>query len=950
MNFIKPITLAFLLLGCFQLSHAVSGIPEKARHGLYADTLSWNTSLPFDQEVKTGKLANGFQYFIRKNVEPKDRVTMYLATKVGSILETEKEVGLAHFMEHMNFNGLKHFPKNELVNYLQNAGVRFGSDLNAYTGFDQTVYQLPIPSDDPELLKNGLQVMRDWAQDALLTEEEIDKERGVVLEEMRGGRGAQQRMRDQFLPVILNNSLYSNRLPIGTEENIKNFPYDVLRTFHQKWYRPDLQALIIVGDIDVAAMENEIKRLFGDLKSPENPTERVEHKVPLIDQNQFIAVTDPEMTYTIGQIYIKHQEEKIKTVRDFRRGILKSVYGSMLNARLSELGQSANPPFIQASVGISGFMGGLDAYSAYFVAKPNEFENGFKALVRELERVQKYGFTETEFQRSIANLQKRNETTFIERDKKKSESYVNRYLNYYLEEKPALSDEDSYNLYNQLLPTLTLKEVEEIGKEFYLDINRDIIIMAPDKEKANLPDENMVNTWFAEVENEDIAAYEDKVSDLPLLSNNPKAGSIVSSKDIADIAVKELVLSNGVKVVLKPTTFKNDEILISAFSPGGTSLYSDNDYFSASRAGELVNSSGVGQLNIFELRRYMTGKNVNISPYINERSEGISGYSDKEGLSTAFEMIYGYFTEPRIEDDVFQSTIMKNLSMISNQESDPNFVFRKAITESLYNGNIRRVPTTEEGVNKIDKERALAIYKERFADASDFVFTIVGSFTEEDIKPYLENYLAALPALDREEQAKDLNIYEPEQGFEKVVHKGQEQKAMTVLTYYGDYTYDKIENLNMNALERVLSIKLIERLREEESGVYGTGARVSTSKYPKNRYSFTVSFGTGVDRYESLMVSALDEINKVKQEGPLASDLEKFKIEQRRQLELALKENKFWMGQISGAYQRDEDPTYINRYLDDLDKISVESVREVANKYLKEDKLFKFILLPDEEK
>src|SRR5690606_6247118 len=285
-----------------------------------------------------------------------------------------------------------------------------------------------------------------------------------------------------------------------------------------------------------------------------------------------------------------------------------------LNARLSELGQSANPPFIQASVGISGFMGGLDAYSAYFVAKPNEFENGFKALVRELERVQKYGFTETEFQRSIANLQKRNETTFIERDKKKSESYVNRYLNYYLEEKPALSDEDSYNLYNQLLPTLTLKEVEEIGKEFYLDINRDIIIMAPDKEKANLPDENMVNTWFAEVENEDIAAYEDKVSDLPLLSNNPKAGSIVSSKDIADIAVKELVLSNGVKVVLKPTTFKNDEILISAFSPGGTSLYSDNDYFSASRAGELVNSSGVGQLNIFELRRYMTGKNVNISP------------------------------------------------------------------------------------------------------------------------------------------------------------------------------------------------------------------------------------------------------------------------------------------------------------------------------------------------
>lgn len=950
MNLIKPIALAFLLPGLVQLSHAASTtMVEESRSILHADTSIWDTPLPFDQEVKTGKLANGFQYFIRKNVEPKDRVTMYLATKVGSILETEEEVGLAHFMEHMNFNGLKHFPKNELVDYLQSAGVRFGSDLNAYTGFDQTVYQLPIPSDDPELLKNGLQVMRDWAQDALLTEEEIDKERGVVLEEMRGGRGAQQRMRDQFLPVMLNNSLYSNRLPIGTEKNITNFPYEVLRTFHQKWYRPDLQALIIVGDIDIAAMEEEVKRLFGDLKSPETPPERVEHKVPLLNKNQFIAVTDPEMTYTMGQISIKHQEEKVKTVRDFRRSILKSVYGSMLNARLSELGQSANPPFIQASVGIGGFLGGLDSYTAYFVAKPNEFENGFKALVRELERVQKHGFTETEFQRSIVNLQKRNETVFIERDKKKSDSYVDRYLNYYLEENPALSDEDSYHLYSQLLPTLTLTEVEEIGKEFYVDTNRDIIIMAPDKEKANLPDEKLANAWFADVENEDIAVYEDKVSELPLLSGEPQAGSIASSKDIVDIATKELVLSNGVKVVLKPTSFKNDEILISAFSPGGTSLYNEDDYFSASRAGDLVNSSGVGQLNTFELRRYMTGKNVNISPYINERSEGVSGYTDKEGLSTAFELIYGYFTEPRIEDDVFQSTISRTLSMISNQESDPNFVFRKAITESLYKGNIRRAPISEEGVNMIDQERALAIYKERFADASDFVFTIVGSFTEEEIKPYLENYLAALPVLDRKEEAKDLNIYEPEQGFEKVVHKGQEQKAMAVLTYYGDYTYDKIENLNMNALESVLSIKLIERLREEESGVYGTGARVSTSKYPKNRYSFTVSFGTGVDRYESLKISALDEISKVKQNGPLASDLEKFKIEQKRQLELALKENKFWMGQISGAYQRDEDPTYINRYLEDLDKISVESVKAVAAKYLTEDKLFKFILLPDEK-
>ncbi|PRD48302.1 M16 family metallopeptidase [Sphingobacterium haloxyli] len=951
MNLIKPIAIAFLLPGLFQFSQAVpTAMFEESRSILRADTLSWDAPLPFDQEVKTGKLENGFQYFIRKNVEPKDRVTMYLATKVGSILETEEEVGLAHFMEHMNFNGLKHFPKNELVNYLQNAGVRFGSDLNAYTGFDQTVYQLPIPSDDPELLKNGLQVMRDWAQDALLTDEEIDKERGVVLEEMRGGRGAQQRMRDQYLPVMLNNSRYTHRLPIGTKENITDFPYEVLRNFHQKWYRPDLQSLIVVGDIDVAEMEAEVQRLFGDLKSPIDAPERVEYKVPLLDKNQFIVVTDSEMTYTTAQITIKHTEEEVKTVRDFRRSILKSVYGTMLNARLSELAQSANPPFIQARVGIGGFLGGLDAYNASFAAKPNEFENGFKALVRELERVQKHGFTETEFQRAIANIEKGNETIFIERDKKKSDSYVSRYLNYYLDDSPALSDADSYNLYKHLLPTLTLKEVEEIGREYYLDTNRDIIIMAPDKEKENLPAEAQANAWFSEVENEDVLAYEDKISDLPLLAGKPQAGTITSSRELEGIAAKELVLSNGVKVVLKPTTFRNDEILISAFSPGGTSLYDDADYFSAAQSGNLVNSSGLGHLNTFELRRYMTGKNVNISPYIGERSEGLSGYSDREGLTTAFELIYGYFTEPRIEEDVFQSFVTRSLSSMSNQEDDPNFVFSKAINESLYGDNIRRVPMEAEDVKKINKDRALEIYKDRFADASDFVFTLVGSFTEEEIKPYLETYLAALPTLDRQEQAKDLNIYEPEKGFETVVRKGKEEKATAVLRYYGDYTYNKVENLNMSALQSVLSIKLIERLREEESGVYGTGARASTNKYPKNRYSFTVSFGTGVDRYESLMGAALDEIAKVKENGPLASDLEKFKIEQKRQLELSLKENKFWVGQISGAYQREEDPAYINSYLDDLDEISVESVKEVANKYLNEDKLFKFILLPDENK
>lgn len=949
MKILKPLALAFLLPFTAEVATAYESSPliSEAKVILQKDSLRWDAKLPFDSKVKTGKLKNGFTYYIRKNVEPEKRVTMYLAVKVGSILETDKEQGLAHFLEHMNFNGLKHFPKNELVNYLQKAGVRFGSDLNAYTGFDETVYQLPIPSDDPELLKNGLQVMRDWAQDAMLEDSEINKERGIIMEEMRGGRGAMQRMRDQFFKVLMNGSRYANRLPIGTEEVVMKFDPKLIRQFHQDWYRPDLQSIIIVGDVDPAQMESEVKRLFSDMRVSNKPKERPKYKIDLINKNQFIKVTDPEMTYTIGQVIIKHPEDKINTVGDYRRSLMKSLYNQMINARLGELSQSANPPFLQGSIDISDFIGDLENLSAYFVSKPGQFEEGFKTLVRELDRVDKFGFTETEFQRAITAFNKNNETAYTERSKKKSDNYVNTYLDHFLNDGPALSNEDRYQINKQLLPGLTRKEVEAIGQKYYVDSNRDVVILAPDAEKDKLPDEQTVNSWFADVDKEQLTAYDDKVSDLPMLSKEPVKGTITSEKSIDKIATKEFVLSNGVKVVLKPTTFKNDEILINAVSPGGTSLYPDADYMSASFAGNLINSSGIGQLNTFELQKYLTGKNANISPFISERSEGLSGSSDKEGLKTAFEMIYGYFTEPRIENDVFQGIISKQVDMLANRENDPNFVYSKATIDALYGDNIRRTPYGKAELEKVSQERALEIYKDRFSDASDFTFFIVGSVTEEEIKPYLENYLAALPSKGRKEASKDLGIYEPAKGKEVVVNKGKEAKANVRLSIYGDYTYNDVENINMDALEKVLSTRLLERLREEESGVYGTGARVGYSKNPKPRYSVHVSFGTSVDKYQSLINSALDEFKKIKANGPSQTDLDKFKIEEKRQLELSLKENGFWVNQLVTAYQLGEDPTYITRYLQDLDKVTVKSVKDAANKYLKEDRLFKFILLPD---
>lgn len=949
MKFIKPLALAFLLPATFYGVEAKmpTSLRAEARAILSQDSLALNQKLPFDNEVVTGKLKNGFTYFIRKNTEPKGRVTMYLGMKAGSILENEKQLGLAHFLEHMNFNGLKHFPKNELVNYLQKAGVRFGSDLNAYTSFDQTVYQLPIPSDDPELLKNGLQVMRDWAQDALLDGEEIDKERGVILEEKRGGRGVQQRLQDQYFPMVLNGSLYSKRLPIGTEEILKTFPYSEIRKFHQDWYRPDLQALIIVGDIDPKAIEEKVKALFSDMTMPKKVLPRKEFRVDLLNKNQFLTISDPELPYTVAQILIKNEKEKVVTVGDYRNELLKSIFNQMIAGRFSELMQQPNPPFMQAGGSIGDFVANLNTFSLVVVPKPGELESGFKAMLTEFERIQKYGFTQTELDRALADMKKGNEMAYIERDKKKSDSYVNRYLNYFIDHEPALSNEASYNLTKQLLPTLKLEEVNALVKKYYTDLNRDILIMGPEKEKANLPTEQAVLGWVKAVEDTPVSAYEDKVSNLPLLSKEPVKGTILSSKDIGAVQAKELQLSNGVKVILKPTDFKNDEIQIVAYSPGGTSLYPDADYFSASNASSLVDASGVGQMSNVELTKYLAGKEVSISPYISERYEGISGRTDKEGLKNAFELIYGYFTEPRLDSDIFQSTMTRAKGSLENRLSDPNNVFSDKVKEVLYGNNVRRQNPTVETLTKIDPNRALAIYKERFADASDFVFTIVGSFDENQIKPYIETYLASLPAVKRGENYKDLNILEPAKGERVVVHKGKEQKASTQLAYYGDYDYSEAENVNMEALESVLTIKLLERLREKEGGVYGVGARAGFNKLPKARYAFSIGFGSAVDKADALIASALDEVKKIQDQGPEKVDIEKFVAEQRRQNELNLRENGYWLNYISSSYQNDLDISRYTRRTENLNKVTPKSVQDVAGKYLKKDRLFEFILMPD---
>lgn len=903
--------------------------------------------LPLDPAVRSGQLPNGFTYYIRRNIEPKNRVVFYLANKVGSILETQEQRGLAHFMEHMNFNGTKHFPKNELVNYLQKSGVRFGADLNAYTGFDETVYQLPLPSDKPEILKKGIQIMRDWAQDASLETVEINKERGVIIEEKRLGKGASERIQRQTLPILLNQSRYASRIPIGTEDVILNAKPETLRDYYKDWYRPNLQALIVVGDINVTEMEKIIKAKFSDLKNPVKEKVRTQYTIPLTGKNQFLVVTDPEMTSTLMQVAIKHPASELKTVADYRASLLRGLFNQMLSERYAELSKKAEPVFLQGSAGITPLMGGLDMYKLSVIAKPGGLEKGFKAVWRESRRMQLFGFTLTELTRARQNYLSSTEAIVKEKDKVNSDVYTQAYLNYFLKQSAAPGIDKESELINRFIPQISLEQVNEFSKEYIREMDRDIIIAAPEKDKNSLPDEATVLNWIKEVNNEKMLPFEDQISKLPLLIGAPAGGKIVKEEKDTTIGITTLTLNNGVKVLLKKTDFKNNQILFTAFSAGGTSLYNENDFQSAVNAASIVAGGGIGNYNSTQLSKFLTGKQLGIRPYINDRTQGFAGNAAPKDLEAALQLLFGYFTEPRKDAEIFKGAIANAKSGLANRGDDPAAVFSDTVAAVLGNYNVRRTGPSLEKINQISLDKAFEIYKERFSDASGLTFVFVGSIDEETIKPLLAKYLGSLPSKGRKEEARDLGIHIPEGKIAKTVYKGTEQRSTVYLVYSGNYNYNLEDNVKMGALSEVLNIRMLERLREKEGGVYTPGVQLNFSKYPKGRFSLTVTFGCSPDNVESLIASASDEIKKVGLNGPSQENINKFKAEDFRAREIGLKTNEYWLSYLGTQLVNNEPLSLVDNYDVLINQVTVPSLKEISAKYLNGDNYIRLVLMPE---
>lgn len=933
---------------------ALSFLTGNAQTDLQKDTKKLeSTKIPLNPNVKKGTLENGLTYYIQNNGKPADKLELRLVVNAGSILETKDQLGLAHFMEHMNFNGTKNFQKNELVDYLQSIGVKFGADLNAYTSFDETVYILPIPSDDPEKLEKGFQILEDWAHNATLTDEAIDDERGVVLEEYRLGLGPNKRMMQEYLPKLMYGSRYADRLPIGTKENLDNFEYKDVRDYYTNWYRPDLMAVVAVGDLDAEVLEAKIKKHFGGIAKAKSPKKREEFSMPNHEETLVAIATDKEAPFTQIQVVYKDtfKAPKIETVTDFKDELTKDLFATMINNRLTELTNSPNPPFVFGFSYYGGtFARGKNAYQSIASTSESGQLAGLKALLEENERVKQYGFQEGEFERAKASIMARLEKSYNDRDKQESNRIIGQYIQNYLDDAPAPGVAWQYETTKSLLPTIELAEVSKLINTFIHDDNRVIILTGPEKENLKKVTEAEVLTLLKDVQNSKIEPYKDNLVRQELVENLKPEGSITKTETDAKLGVTTLTLSNGAKVIYKKTDFKNDEVLFEAFSFGGTSLYSDEEFLATTYANGGINEAGIGGLSKTDLSKMMSGKIANVSASVGLTTENLRGQAAPKDLETLFQMIYLYFTDVNKDAEAYQSYISKQKSFLANIMSNPNFYFNDQINQFQNQGNPRYTgfPTVED-LEAADYDLAYAKFLERFEDAGDFNFYFVGNVDEAKLKEFSKKYIASLPATNSNETFNPTTFRRKDAFQKKVINKGTDPKSMVTITWReDDVPYNEEESVLVDALGEVLSIKLIEKLREEEGGVYGAGANGNFRKLSYPGVTFSISFPCGPENVDKLIAAALAEVEKIKKSGPTQKDVDKVKeavlVENKENLE----KNNFWMRTLVTAATEDRS---IDAFVDaesDVETITAKGIQDVANKYLDEN-YFLGILMPEKK-
>lgn len=891
--------------------------------------------LPFDSKVIKGKLDNGLTYFVRENKKPEKKVELRLVIKAGSINEDDDQQGLAHMAEHMAFNGTKNFKKNDIVSYLQGIGVEFGGDLNAYTSFDETVYILPIPTDQPGNLEKGFQILEDWAHQVTYLDEDINSERAIILEESRLGKSADERMFKKVYPELFKGSKYATRLPIGIDSIISNFPADAIRRYYRDWYRPDIMAVIVVGDISKEEAMRYIQKHFAGLKNPANPRVREYATVPAYAATNAMVVTDKEATgFEFSINYPAYKIEPTRTLDQYRNDIIRNLYVSMLNNRFRELTQKADPPFVGAGAGFNSYAKFHESFSVNGSTGTQDVSKGLDAALTEIERVKRFGFTEAELERAKKNTQAMYERMWNNRDKTESSVYADEYIRHFTDEEPVPGIDAEFNYVKELLPGIKLAEVNTLTDRYRNEKNVFSYISGPEaSDKMKLPTSaSVVAALSAKANDPSIKPYEEKAVAANLLTSAPRSGKVVSTKKDAVLGTTELVLSNGVKVTLKSTDFKNDQILFSATRYGGTSNYGVADKYNAENATVVVNSMGFGQFSPTDMRKSMAGKTVALNSVIGQYTAGFTGNSSKKDIETLFQLLHLYVLEPRVDSALFKSVIQRNKAQVAMLGANPQFAFIDTLYKVLYSNN-PLAPTAvprAENYDKIQMGRALEIYKERLGDVGGMHMILVGSFEEKEMINLLEKYVAGLPA--KSKSAFTDNKVRPFTGQNDFQYKkGKDDKSLILGIYHGEIPYSENTGLQLDGLSEVLNIAIIEEMREKIQGIYGGGTQVQFSKVPVGNYQFVLQLPCGPSKVDTLVSTFRHQLQELAQKGIDTGYISKVKKTWIEKYRVDVKKNEYWLSALDDIYQGERTADRVVNAEKYYNAFSADDVKKAAN-------------------
>ena len=904
-----------------------------------------NAAIPMDPSVRHGVLENGLTYYIKVNKKPENRAEFYLVNNVGAMQETPGQNGFAHLTEHMCFNGTKNFHKKDIINYLQSIGMKFGPEINAYTVYDQTVYTLnKVPLEEKANIDTSLMILFDWATNVSMETEEINAERGVVREELRTRRSSNMRLRDKTNKVLFQGSKYAVHNIIGTVDVIDNSPCDTLRAYYNEWYRPDLQAIVVVGDFDIDAMEAKIKTMFAKLPVHKDAKERKYFQIPNHKDTRVIIAKDPEAPMIMTWIYVKHDVDSKRDVSFYREEYMQNLYATMVNARLSEESMKPDPAFAQAGMFYTNLVRTKDAHISIAVSSADKIMDGTKAIMVEAERVKRYGFLQSELDRAKKELDAAIEKGYNERYKRTSQTYAEVLKDNYLTQEPIPSDDWDYQFGKNVLETVTLDEINALVKKWIVDENRVIAITGPDKEDVVYPTESEVLALAAEVEKMDIAPYVDADANKPLVPAIPTAGTIVKEEKDAKNNIIRWTLSNGVNVVIKPTTFQDDEILMTAQSVGGYSKYAQKDDISSKIAADVIDQSGVGEFDLIELQKKLAGKSASVSPYIGQLTEGFNGSSNISDFETMMQLTYLYFTAPRADKDAFASYKTKQITVLENKSLNPQAGFIDSIRVNLASHNTRARVMTAEMFDEAKLSRIKYIFQDRFSDPSGFTFYFVGNIDTDSMKNIILTYLGGLPKANRTETWNDLGIRMPKTKTEvKFQREMETAKASVFIGFTGDMKKYTIEDrLMLMAVKEYLSLRYTETLREEIGGTYGASLWTNVKHYPNVEYQLGVYFDCDPEKLDTMVQVVYDVVKELQTEGADDTKVENILKNKLKEHTEKIRKNSYWLNVIKSDDFNEEDYKNFD-YNKFWEGLTAKKIQKAANKYLNENSVVEII-------